>query len=293
MTGRTKVYGVLADPVEHSLSPQLHKCLAEQMGLDMVYVPLKTPVEKVSEAIAGAYDMNLQGMNATLPHKVALLPFLKEIDAEAEAIGAVNTLVRTEGGYKGYNTDVPGLKLALSEAGMEPAGKQVLVLGAGGAAQAAVYLAAREKAASIYILNRSVQKAKALEAFGKKHFPESKITALALEDWRCLPQQRYLALQTTSVGMWPHTDAAPIEDPAFYRNIAEAYDIIYTPEQTRFLQLTAQAGGRGVSGLSMLLYQGVVAFEHWTGRKVPPEAVRAAFQVLRQEAAAQEKLRGV
>lgn len=291
LTGRTKVYGVLANPVEHSLSPQLHQGLAEQLGLDMVYVPLKTPVEKVGEAIAGAYDMNFYGMNATLPHKVALLPYLKEIDAEAEAIGAVNTLVRVEGGYKGYNTDVPGLRLALLDAGMPLTGRPVLILGAGGAAQAAVYLAAKEGAKEIYILNRTLERAQSLARFGRKHFPGCPILALTLADWRQLPVQPYLALQTTSVGMWPHMEAAPVEEAAFYENITEAYDIIYTPEETKFLQLVRAAGGRGVSGLSMLLYQGIVAFEHWTGKTVSREAAQAVYRILQEQAAAQERSR--
>lgn len=289
ITGRTKVYGVLANPVGHSLSPQLHASLAKEMGLNMVYVPLQTPVEQVGEAIAGAYDMNFQGMNATLPHKVALIPFLKDIDPDAAAIGAVNTLVRVEGGYKGYNTDVPGLKLALEEAGISLAGRPVIILGAGGAANAAAYLAAKEQAADIFILNRTIEKAEALAAFVKTHFPEQQVTPLALADWTKLPQRKYVVLQTTSVGMWPKTGAAPIEDDGFYELVEEAYDIIYTPEETEFLRRVRRAGGHGVSGLSMLLYQGVVAFEHWTGLTVSKEAAQATFAVLQEEAAKQEK----
>ena len=112
---------------------------------------------------------------------------------------------------------------------------------------------------------------------------------LTLADWTKLPQKKYVVLQTTSVGMWPKTGAAPIEDDGFYELVEEAYDIIYTPEETEFLRRVRMAGGHGVSGLSMLLYQGVVAFEHWTDLTVSKEAAQATFAVLQEEAAKQEK----
>lgn len=284
ISGKAKVCGIMAYPVEHSLSPAMHNFYAGQMGIDFAYVPFKVPKESVEAAVRGAYALNLTGMNVTVPHKQRVIPCLKELDEAAEAIGAVNTLVRVEGGYKGYNTDAPGLLRSMTEAGMDIEGKDCLLIGAGGAAKAAAFVLGSQRAASVMILNRSPERARSLAEEMNRRFGREFMTAMALADYRKVPDRPYLAIQTTSVGMHPDVDRAPVEDKAFYKNIRNAVEIIYTPAKTRFMSLVEEAGGRAVNGLDMLIYQGIQAFELWNpDRKVPDEVISRARQMMRKE----------
>ena len=152
----------MGDPIEHSMSPLMHNFYAERTGTDLVYVPFHVNRGTVEMAVKGAFALNIQGMNVTVPHKQDVMKCLEAIDEDAKAIGAVNTLVRTEHGYKGYNTDGAGLKRAMDEAGISIAGEKCILIGAGGAAKAAAYILAKSGASVVYILNRSVEKAAAL-----------------------------------------------------------------------------------------------------------------------------------
>lgn len=261
--GTTRVCGILANPVEHSMSPMLQNLYAESTGADLVYIPFKVKKEELQAAVSGAFALNILGMNVTVPHKQAVMKYLDSIDEAARDIGAVNTLVRTERGYKGYNTDVPGLRRAVQEAGFTVKGRDCLLIGAGGAARAAAYMLIRDGAESIAVLNRSVEKAEELAEYGNMLAGREMMRALALSQWKELSGKRYLAVQCTSVGMHPAVDAAPIEDRNFYQLIEEALDVIYTPAETKFMRLVREAGGKAVNGLKMLVYQGAVSYELW------------------------------
>lgn len=136
INGYTRTCGVMGNPVEHTMSPAIHNTLAKELKENLVYVPFRVPEGQVKEAVEGAYALNLLGCNVTVPYKSDVIPYLKEIDGLAERIGAVNTLVRTEGGFKGYNTDMPGLLRAIQSEGIELKNKTVVILGAGGASKA-------------------------------------------------------------------------------------------------------------------------------------------------------------
>lgn len=203
ISGKAKVCGIMAYPVEHSLSPMMHNFYAGQMGIDFAYVPFKVPEDMVEAAVKGAYALNLTGMNITVPHKQRVIPCLKELDPAAESIGAVNTLVRMEGGFKGYNTDAPGLLRAMTEQGMEIEGKDCLLIGAGGAAKAAAFVLGSRGAASVVVLNRSESRGWELAEDMNRRFGRAFMTAMALKDYEKLPAKAWLAVQTTSVGMAP------------------------------------------------------------------------------------------
>lgn len=283
ISAKAKVCGLMGCPVEHSLSPLMHNFFAQEMGIDFAYVPFKVEEDRVESAVEGAYALNLAGMNVTVPHKQRVIPYMRELDAAAQAIGAVNTLVRDGGGYKGYNTDAPGLLRAMREAGMVIEGKDWLLIGAGGAAKAAAFVLGRGNAASVTVLNRSGERARALAGEMNRQFQRDFMLAMALEDYRMLPDREWQAVQTTSVGMYPNGSQAPVEDKGFYRNIRNAIDVIYTPAQTKFMDLVEEAGGRAVNGLNMLIYQGVEAFELWNPeRKVPGEVIAKARQLMRE-----------
>lgn len=265
MDGRTKVYGVMGDPIEHSMSPLMHNFYARRTGKDLVYVPFHVNRGTVEAAVKGAFALNIQGINVTVPHKQDVMKCLEAIDEDAVAIGAVNTLVRTEHGYKGYNTDGAGLKRAMDEAGISVAGENCILLGAGGAAKAAAYILAKYGAEVVYILNRSVEKAAALADYINGLAGRAVLIPLKLNEYDQIPQEEkgYLAVQSTSVGMHPHEEDVIIEDTAFYKRIHTAVDIVYTPSCTKFMKMVQAAGGKAINGLDMLLYQGLIAYELW------------------------------
>ncbi len=280
-SGKTMVCGVMGCPIEHSMSPMMHNYYSEQMGVDMTYVPFKVQPGQVGAAVRGAYALNVRGINVTVPHKQAVMEHLCGIEEAAEAIGAVNTLVWEENGYKGYNTDAAGLSRAMAEAGMEIRDKTCILLGAGGAAKAAAYVLAKEGAARVYVLNRSADKARTLADYINGRFEQELLVPLALSDWALIPERDCLAVQTTSVGMHPKTDEAPVEAPEFYEKLGAAFDVIYTPVETKFMKLAAAAGAETSNGLDMLLYQGIAAYELWNpGVKVSDAAVCGAREQL-------------
>lgn len=281
MDGKTKVCGIIANPVEHSMSPLLQNLYAERTGVNMAYVPFKVKEEEVEAAVKGAHSLNILGLNVTVPHKQSVMKYLSDIDETAAAIGAVNTLVRTEEGYKGYNSDVPGLLRAIKEAGFRIEGRDCILIGAGGAANAAAYLMLKEKAGTIYLLNRNENRAKDLAA--RINAAGGHVIPLALSEYGKIPKGLYFAVQSTSVGMDPDLDSAAIEDPAFYENIAEAVDMVYTPAETKFMKLVRKSGGLAVNGLNMLLYQGVVSYELWNpGVTVDRETIDEAREKINE-----------
>lgn len=269
INGTTRTCGLIGNPVEHTMSPVIHNTLAKETGENLVYVPFHVPTGFIGAAVEGAYALNLLGMNVTVPYKSDVIPYLKEIDPLAERIGAVNTLVRMENGYKGYNTDMPGLFRAMCDDGVTIEGEKVLILGAGGVARAVAMLLADKKAAEIILLNRTVERAQTIADEINAFVGQTLARAMALGDYEQLPKgERFLAIQATNVGMYPHTEDAVIEDEAFYRKIHTGYDLIFNPFSTKFMKLVQAQGGAAYNGLKMLLYQGIIAYELWTGKSI-------------------------
>ena len=177
---------------------------------------------------------------------------------------------------------MPGLYRAMCEDGVEIAGERVLILGAGGVARAVAILAAEKKAAEIIILNRTREKAARIAEEVNGLGGRQLAGALALEEYASLPEGNYLAIQATNVGMFPKTGEAVIEDAAFYRKIHTGYDLVFNPARTRFMSLVQQSGGRAFGGLKMLLYQGIIAYELWTGAQVDRALAEKAYEQMRK-----------
>lgn len=268
--GFTRTCGLIGNPVEHTMSPVIHNTLAEMQGENLVYVPFHVGEGQLEAAVRGAFALNLLGLNVTVPYKSRVIPYLTALDPLAEKIGAVNTLVREENGYKGYNTDMPGLYRALVRDGIRIEGREALILGAGGAARAVAVLLAEKGASRILILNRTPEKARAVAGEVNRGQGRDVAEGHALAAWRTLLDEgkQYLAVQATNVGMYPKVEETLIEDAQFYKRIHTGYDLIFNPSRTRFLELVERAGGKACGGLGMLLYQGVTAYELWTGRTV-------------------------
>ena len=282
INGKTRTCGLIGNPVEHTMSPVIHNTLATELGKDMVYVPFLVE-HHLEEAVKGAYALNVLGMNVTVPYKSEVIDCLTQVDELAASIGAVNTLVRVEGGYKGYNTDMTGLYRAMVSYGIKIENEKIVILGAGGAARAVAFLCVYFGAEKVYILNRSVEKAKAVSAEAAKVMGRDCLVPMALEDYPLLPEEKMLCIQATSVGLSPKEHEAVIEEDDFYKRIHTGYDLIYRPANTRFMQLVKKQGGKAYHGLKMLLYQGVEAFELWNEVKVSDTLADKIYEVMKGE----------
>ena len=268
--GKTKLCALLGDPVEHTLSPLIHNSFAQSEKINGIYTAFNVKSDGLESALKGAFSLGIQGFNVTVPHKEAVIPFLSDIDPLAEKIGAVNTLVLTEKGYKGYNTDVSGFMRETKESGAEIKGRDVIMIGAGGAANAVLCGLYELGAGKAYILNRSVEKAEA--KFGN----DKRNVILPLKGFREIPENKYFCVQCTSVGLSPNDGDSPIEDEDFYKLISSAIDIIYKPEETRFMRRVREHGGRAANGLDMLLYQAEESFRLFYGVTVSDNGIKQA-----------------
>lgn len=276
--GKTRTCGLIGNPVEHTMSPAIQNFLADHTGQNLRYLPYLVEVEELENAVDGAFALNFLGLNVTVPYKSDVIPFLSDIDDLAAQIGAVNTLVRAEEGFKGYNTDMPGLCRAMQSDGACIRGEKVLVLGAGGVARAVALMLAREGAKEIRILNRTLSKAEEIAKEVNELEGRQIVISMKTEGWRELPEgEQYLVIQATKVGMFPLVDEVIISDEAFYKKVKFGYDLIYNPEDTKFMQLVRQAGGKACNGFKMLLYQGIIAFELWTGEKISEELAAQTY----------------
>ena len=281
--GKTRTCGLIGNPVEHTLSPMIHNNLAKMLGINLVYVPFLVEEDGLAKAVEGAYELNLLGMNVTVPHKSAVIAGLKEIDELAEKIGAVNTLVRCEDGYKGYNTDMSGLFRAMQTEDIHIKGENALLLGAGGAARAVAFLCTQCGAKQIYICNRTMEKAQEVAKEIRERAEFDRIEAVQYEDIANLPGDKFLAIQCTSVGLHPNVTDVVLADGPVYDRIHTGVDLIYRPYETQFMKLVKAHGGKTMNGLKMLLYQGIIAFELWTGCDVTEEQAEPILQKMKEE----------
>ena len=275
ISGKTRICGLIGDPVGHSVSPAMHNAAFKDKGLDYIYLPFRVAREQLGEAISGIRGLNIRGVNVTIPHKVSVMSLLDELDPLAERIGAVNTIVNNDGVLKGYNTDGQGFLKAILERGIEPEAKNVVILGAGGASRAISFVLA-ERGANLVILNRQLEMDWALElagsvsrAFGR----EVKALELNEPNLTKVLKKGDILVNATSVGMSPNTGETPV--PAgLLKDGLTIFDVVYNPLKTKLLKEAEDAGAGAISGIEMLVWQGVLAFEMWTGIKAPVELMR-------------------
>lgn len=280
INGSTKLLALLGNPVEHTLSPNIHNFLSKKLEKNLVYLPFRVEENNLGSAINGCHALGVLGLNITVPHKNHVMEYLVDIDDAAKAIGAVNTLVPVEGGYKGYNTDMLGLLRALKVNQISLKDEEVVILGAGGAAKAVVYMCAMEKAKVIYLANRTLQKAKDIAQDMNNHFKKDIVIPMELSNISELPNHSYLAFQTTSIGLPATKDQAVVEEASFYEKVHTAVDLIYNPAQTKFMRLAKEAGAKTMNGLRMLLYQGLIAYELWNQCKIEEELADEVYEEL-------------
>ncbi len=278
ISGTTKVVGLLGWPVAHSVSPQMHNAAFQALGLDWCYIPLPVPPEALGDAVRGLRALGLRGANVTVPHKEAVIPFLDALSPEAQAVGAVNTLVvREDSRLEGHNTDVVGVRAALERAGCPLQGARALVLGAGGAARAAAY-ALLHGGAEVRVLARRPAQAEALARDMEQALPGSRIIPgpLAPENLVRAAEEADLLVQSTPVGMWPHDDGSLWPEGEPIPPHLWVFDLVYRPRETRLLRQARAGGARTVEGAWMLIHQAAAGFRLWTGAEAPLEVMARA-----------------
>jgi shikimate dehydrogenase len=278
----TQVVTLLGHPVEHSLSPRIHNTAFEAQGVNAVYVATPVRPDALRAAVDGLEALGLLGANVTVPHKEAVRPLLDDVSGRAAAVGAVNTIVRTDAGLRGDNTDVEGFRAPLADrlgaAALE--GTEMVVFGAGGAARAVAYaLLDRYAPARLTLVARRPEQAEALAADLAGYDPQDALRVSTFDAAGPAVRAARLLVNATPLGMAPETDGTPWPDDTDFAPDHVAYDLVYTPEETRFLREAAARGATTIGGLDMLVGQAAAAYEQWTGRTMPTEAV---YEALRQ-----------
>jgi shikimate dehydrogenase len=280
ISGKTFVYGLIGDPIDHSLSPTIQNAGFRANRINAVYVPFRVTTHDLKTAIRGLRVMRVCGFNVTTPHKVNVISYLDKIVGAASEIGSVNTVVSENGKLCGYNTDGIGALNSLAEAGVAIEGKSALILGAGGASKAVAY-SFGEKARSVRLVNRTVNKAKRLaKQLGDKRSAEFSFSALSSRSLRTFVEEADIIVNASSMGM--HGKANPPMRAKWLRPGQCVLDLVYTPPRTKLLDLAVSAGANIITGFDMLVNQGASSFKLWTGQDAPLVEMRNAMaQTLR------------
>ena len=281
ITGKTKLLGIIGDPVEHSLSPVIHNAAIASLGLDYAYVPFPVKQGDLAQAISGFGVVNLQGFSITIPHKQDIMPLLTEISDDAVNIGAVNTVWRTQAGWKGTNTDVEGFVAPLKTRSQDWTQVTPVVLGNGGAARAVIVGLINLGCPEVHVVGRNPDKlARFYQSWQHSTTITSKIKIHNWDNLKSLLPTTDLLVNTTPVGMSPKVDASPVDASLMQKlkPTAIAYDLIYTPNPTQFLKLAAAQGATTIDGLEMLVQQGVAALKIWLQQPVPVDIMRNSLK---------------
>ncbi len=267
VSGKTKIIGIFGNPIEHTLSPAMHNAAFNTLGLDMSYVPFRVLPEDLPDAVRAVRSLNLLGVNITVPHKENVIPLLDEVDKEAEFIGAVNTVVNNDKKLKGYNTDGRGFMRSLLEEGISVDGKDIIIIGAGGASRAiSYYLSEKSSRLFLYDLDRKKTEklASDLKKIRRNIFIPENISDVA---------KPFMIINATPLGLKP-SDPLPFNQDHVTPDMVIC-DLVY--KKTKFLQEADKKGSRTIDGSGMLLWQGVLAFELWTGIQPPVDVMRQAL----------------
>ncbi len=287
ITGRTKLLGLIGNPVGHSCSPQLHNTLSALLGIDAVYIPLGTERGSLGDVVKALRGCGFIGFNVTIPFKEEILKYVDECTDDVKRMGSANTVTIKDGRLYASNTDAPGFVRSFErQAGFGFNGRNVVLLGAGGTAMALGMRIAAEGAFRITIVNRTVEKAERIAerinsiCFGSSTLPAGTATsdepvarAVGMEaaEKEQLLESCDIIVNTTSVGMHPDTGECPVSERTRFNKNQTVYDVIYNPSETSLIKLAGNFGCKAFNGSGMLFYQGVLAYETWMGISVPQE----------------------
>ncbi len=279
ITGKTKIVGIFGYPIEHTFSPLMHNAAFSALGLDYCYVPFEVRPQDLKRAVEGIRTLNIRGVNITVPHKEAVIKYLDVLSKEAKLIGAVNTIENRNGKLIGHNTDGRGfIKSLWEDARTKVKRKRVLLLGAGGAGKGVAVSCALEGASEVVIANRTIKKAEELAKYLSWHFKKIKFFAIPLEKHKILNAivKTDILINATSLGL-QGKGLLPLSQKDLHSGLV-IYDLIYNPKITPLLKIAGRAGvKKAVNGLGMLIYQGALAFQIWTGRRPHIKAMKNAI----------------
>ncbi|MFQ5782720.1 MAG: shikimate dehydrogenase [Nitrosopumilus sp.] len=267
-----KTFAVIGDPIDHSLSPNIHSAAFRELNLDCSYIAYRIPKGELEEGIEGLKKINVAGFNVTIPHKVEMMKYLQKIDESCSIIGAVNTVTNTEGVLKGYNTDMDGFLDPFKKKNLNIKDTKILLLGAGGAARAIVAGFAKEKAKKITIANRTLENAKSLSEFSQKIGLSA--NAITIKDVKDSAKNYDIIVNATSIGL--KNEQSPISLEGINEKTI-VYDIVYMPMNTDFIKNAKEKNAVVIFGYEMLLGQAVRAFEIWHGVEAPYNAMKKAL----------------
>ncbi|MGF7118105.1 shikimate dehydrogenase [Methanobacterium oryzae] len=270
ITGKTNVVGVIGDPVEHSMSPLMHNAAFKYLNLDYIYVPFKVGSNELKSAIDGAKALNIKGLNVTIPHKTEVIKYLDSLDKSAELIGAVNTVKFNDNHTTGHNTDGIGAVKAIEEISSVK-NKKIIILGAGGASRAVSFQILIDGAKELVIANRTPENALELQ---------NDLTEKLNADVKCVDLEEGLQnelldadilINTTPIGMYPNVNQEPLLKAGMMHENLIVNDLVYNPLKTGLLKEAEKAGAKTISGIKMLIYQGMESFRIWSGVNPPLE----------------------
>ena len=267
-----KSFAVIGDPIDHSLSPNIHSAAFRELNLDSSYIGYRIPKGELEGGVEGLKKIRINGFNVTIPHKIEMMKYLDKMDESCSIIGAVNTVVNNEGVLKGYNTDMDGFLEPLKKRNITIQNSKVLLIGAGGAARAIVAGIAKEKAASIDIANRTIEKANNLSEFARKLGLSASVKKIESID--TATENYDIIINATSIGL--KDEPSPIS----FQGINEktvVYDIVYAPMNTDFIKKAKEKNAIIIYGYEMLLGQAIRAFEIWHGMKAPYNAMKKSL----------------
>ena len=270
--GTTQIYGVIGDPISHSLSPSLHNPAFAALGIDAVYVTFRVSPSSLEDALRGLLALNVQGINVTVPHKSEVFQYVDEVTDTARRIGAINTLRNDSGHWIGENTDATGFIRSLEPLGLSLPGSSVGMLGAGGAAKGVAVGLLEAGVSRLFISNRSYDRATVLAELLKASFGQQSVSAVSLEELE--KKELNLLVNTTTVGSEGHSSPAKLNR---FDKLGAVTDIIYRPSRTPLLLEAEKLGLPNLNGGGMLLYQGISAFSFWTRRTAPEIIMRKAL----------------
>jgi shikimate dehydrogenase len=276
ITGKTRLLGLIGDPVEHTISPYMHNAGFNYYNLDYLYVPFQVKRLNLKTAIKGAESLGFKGLNVTIPHKIDVIQYLDRIDETAELIGAVNT-IHFDDEIKGYNTDGLGAVRSIEE--LETIeNKKIVILGAGGASRAISFQTIINGAGKVLIANRTREKALELVKNLKDNL-EADVKVIDLKEQLIKElNDTDILINTTPIGMYPNINQKPLVTSQMMHDDLIVYDIIYNPLNTVLLNEAIKAGAKTISGINMLIYQGIESFKIWTGMEPPVEVFRDALR---------------
>jgi len=275
VTGSTTLVGIIGFPVGHSLSPAMHNAAFRALEMDWIYVPLPVNPGRLDRAVQGLLSLGFRGANVTVPYKEKVIPYLDHVSEHAARIGAVNTITVEDGLLVGDNTDWRGFLDDIEEMGIDPSGRHAVILGSGGASRSVAYALAT-RGSDVTICGRNRKTTEALVNDLRNLFAGTEITSAALETFADSPTPTDILVNTTPVGMSPVTGCSPWPESIAFPRCELAYDLIYNPGTTRFMEQAAKAGARAVNGLGMLVRQAGGSFGIWTGTPPPLEVMRRA-----------------